>query len=587
MPERCYLRLDTAMVSIAVKGMAKKFYPHTVNSFSGGLFLDSVPEVVSCDADTSRPLMVPEETAITINAVANDNGTPVGIHVRGAKQSVNEIRPYILDVSVNFRSRIGVALVDVECGAERFTIAFDVCPTKIGYDDEYYALVKDLQTLSRGLVFDWLRSSSFAGSRSGNESSGDIEFLAALDANINRLSSSLALIEKSPSRTIQRKQTYSRIEKITNPSQSVIRSIAQGRGTGAIISLGNGLHVHEQIPSVTATVGFDTPANRWLKQRLNLIRTRLSCILRTNQGGNADTLYGDGTSERLRSLYAELTSMASKDFLKEVRPAKGFAQPGMEVMGRAGYRIAADIFDELDKAFVIADGVQLINSRLIAELYEEWCYLKVALLVSDLTKGALDPRDAVQVTSGSLRIRFAKNEPSRISIVAGDDGRYQVAYNKEYHTLTGVQKPDIIIEVNRGLRPGTIIVLDAKYRLTDRDTYGRKIPPQPPVDAINALHRYRDAIYLNEKNRKIRPVVKGAILYPPSIDCDYGHLPYWSSIGQVGIGAIPLLPGNDEYLRDFLASVLAADDVDLYKPGPSFEPYETLLRHRGKANPAI
>ena len=355
----------------------------------------------------------------------------------------------------------------------------------------------------------------------------------------------------------------------------------QGRGAGSIHSLGNGLHVHEQIPSITATVGFDTPANRWLKQRLNLTRVRLSRILRANQGRNADSLFGDGMAERLRFLYTELTSMASKDFLKGVRSTEGRAQPGMEVMSRVGYRTAADIFDELDRAFVIADGIQLINSRLISELYEEWCYLKVALLVSDLTAGVLNPRDAIQVTNGSLRIRFAKNEPSRISISAGDAGRYQVAYNKEYRTLTGVQKPDIIIEVNHGLQPSTILVLDAKYRLTDRDTYGREIPPQPPVDAINALHRYRDAIYLNEKDRKIRPVVKGVILYPPPIDYDYGHLPYWSSIDQVGIGAIPLLPGNDEYLKDFLASALLDDDVDFYKPGPSFEPYETILRHGG------
>lgn len=582
MPEHCYLRLDTAMVSIVVKGAAKKFYPHTVNSFSGGLFLDAVPEVMRCDAaDVSRPIMVPEETAITINAVANDNKIPVMIHARGVKQSANVIRPYILDVTVNFRSRIGIALIDVECGSERFTIVLDVCPTKISYDDEYYALVNDLQLLSRDLVFDWLKSSSFAGSRSGIEPIGDTEFLTALDDNIKRLSSSLALIEKSPSRTIQRKQTYSRVEKIANPSQSVIRSIVQGRGAGSIHSLGNGLHVHEQIPSITATVGFDTPANRWLKQRLNLTRVRLSRILRANQGRNADSLFGDGMAERLRFLYTELTSMASKDFLKGVRSTEGCAQPGMEVMSRVGYRTAADIFDELDRAFVIADGIQLINSRLISELYEEWCYLKVALLVSDLTAGVLNPRDAIQVTNGSLRIRFAKNEPSRISISAGDAGRYQVAYNKEYRTLTGVQKPDIIIEVNRGLQPSTILVLDAKYRLTDRDTYGREIPPQPPVDAINALHRYRDAIYLNEKDRKIRPVVKGVILYPPPIDYDYGHLPYWSSIDQVGIGAIPLLPGNDEYLKDFLASALLDDDVDFYKPGPSFEPYETILRHGG------
>lgn len=44
--------------------------------------------------------------------------------------------------------------------------------------------------------------------------------------------------------------------------------------------------------------------------------------------------------------------------------------------------------------------------------------------------------------------------------------------------------------------------------------------------------------------------------------------------------AIPLLSSKDEHLRSFLAGVLAPAYPDLYKPGPAFEPYESILRQK-------
>lgn len=55
------------------------------------------------------------------------------------------------------------------------------------------------------------------------------------------------------------------------------------------------------------------------------------------------------------------------------------------------------------------------------------------------------------------------------------------------------------------------------------------------------------------------------------------NLPYWESISQVGIGAIPLKPKNDDLLRQYLSHALDVNQLDFYKPGPSFEPYESIL----------
>lgn len=569
-----YLKFTTGSVEVMVKGPGKAFYPHTVNAYQGGLFQNGIPEGFDSTADARHPAPVPEQTDITINVMAHDSRSHVDIDVRNTKQNDNRLTGSIISTVVNFRSRIGVAIIDIFCDNEQFTFTMDVCPTKIGYDDEYYELLNDLQSISRELAFDWLRSSSLAGSRDDTGRSSDIEFLNALDDELKRLKTNLTIIGHSPSRTIIRKDTVTRLDRLGAPTQQIIRTIAQGKGSGPIHDL-NGVHVHERIPATASIIGYDTPANRWLKQQLINTRNRIGNILRNSN----QSLYAEDTNERLRDLYTELTTMLDQPFLHEVKNGKGLVKPNMEVLGRNGYRETARIFNDLDKAFTIAEGIQLVNSRLIAELYEEWCYLKVAMLVSHITNGAIDPRQSIDVTNGNLRIRFSKNGRSRISITTNSNGEYSVAYNKEYKTLTGIQKPDIIIEINTGHDNPTILVLDAKYRLTDHDDHDRTITPQPPVDAINALHRYRDAIYIDiqRKNMRIRPVVKCVILYPPAPQQDMNDLPYWDSIDQLGIGAIPLKPKNDGLLRQYLSNALDVNRPDFYKPGPSFEPYESIL----------
>lgn len=580
-PVREYLRLSTDLVTVVVKAEDRRFFPHTVNAYAGGLLMGPTPSGMKTAVDVSHPAPIPEETDITINVMANDGHTPVSVDVRGSTQKDNLIRPDVLDVTVNFRDRVGIVRVEVSCGHERFVLVLDVCPRKMGYDTDYYAMVEDLQSMSRALAYDWLRSSSFAGGRGGDAPASDIEFLSALDGELAHLSACLRTIATSPSRTIRRRPVTNRVDRITRVSDSLTRSLSRGQGSGRMLRLhGSGLHVHERVPVEGTVVSYDTPANRWLRQRLETIRNRVSRILRSESGTSTNSLYGDATVDRLKSLYMSLTIMLDQPFLRSIETPRGRSEPTMEVFGRAGYRAAAEVLERIENAFLVSEGIQLINSRPISELYEEWCYLKVATMVGELTEGAVDPREAVEVANDRLRIRFRRSRSSRIEIRSNRGDRYHVAYNMAYPTITGVQKPDIIIEIDRGHRPRTILVLDAKYRLIDKDRYGNAIRPQPPVDAINALHRYRDAIYVTMSGRKVRPVVKGVILYPPPDPVAPDNPPYWDSIAQVGIGAIPLLPGEDSRLREFLSNALNPDSPDIYKPGPSFEPYETMLTRR-------
>ena len=108
--------------------------------------------------------------------------------------------------------------------------------------------------------------------------------------------------------------------------------------------------------------------------------------------------------------------------------------------------------------------------------------------------------------------------------------------DQHIRTLTTEQRPDIILNIHHDNTMLTYLY-DAKYRvwsdtklereadnilLLDKDdewTANFEGADVPPADAINQMHRYRDAIYYSlpgDSRPDSKEVIGGYILFPPS-----------------------------------------------------------------------
>jgi hypothetical protein len=116
-----------------------------------------------------------------------------------------------------------------------------------------------------------------------------------------------------------------------------------------------------------------------------------------------------------------------------------------------------------------------------------------------------------------------------------------------------VQIPDLLVTVRVPGRPERRVVLDAKYRLDEATS--RRTVPAPPGDALGALHRYRDAIVGPEGQRGVVDVA--AALYPARAGADFETSRLWTSLGEIGVGAIPFLPGETGWLDRFARRVVS------------------------------
>jgi hypothetical protein len=180
---------------------------------------------------------------------------------------------------------------------------------------------------------------------------------------------------------------------------------------------------------------------------------------------------------------------------------------------------------------------------------------------------------SVQITTG-LRVSLQEGDDSQIVFAQGDR-RIAVSFNPQLRSadMLSMQKPDILISLREPHWPTLELVIDAKYRV-DADADGERSPPPTTIDA---LHRYRDAIlearFDNEAEDDARPsdnramiidagdgrshrsVVHSIALFPARVEpTAYRAHRLWRSIERIGIGAIPLLPGQTELLRDWLVA---------------------------------
>lgn len=128
------------------------------------------------------------------------------------------------------------------------------------------------------------------------------------------------------------------------------------------------------------------------------------------------------------------------------------------------------------------------------------------------------------------------------------------------HTATTEQRPDIVLNIEK--KDGNQILLtylyDAKYRVVSDSQLDKNVEQAdldemkelhggdyPPSDAINQMHRYRDAIYYgsDRKEQSSKEIIGGYILFPGRGDSETIAKRYYSSsVDSVNIGAFPLLP---------------------------------------------
>lgn len=475
-------------------------------------------------------------------------------------------RRHILAGVVNYRNEIGRSEIQIiyKVGKETrtFRFGFEVLSTKLDYHEHWRVIVEDIEREYRMLSLDYMRRTFHDFSPDQNGEHPDIVWWSVFEGEQQKFIKACKSIIDRPRHRLHGEEVYLRADKLKQTSHNIENRLAEHRREPAYL-----YRMEQQVQSN------DTQENRFLKfalhqisKRYEKLRQRIEAVRTASDTMKAAML---ATSETLKRLQHH-------PFFRTIGRFKGMSQESMVLQKATGYSLVYRTWNLLRRAYSLNDGLYRLQTKDIATLYEIWCFIEVSHIVKEqlhLEDEDVEHRNRMEM-NGIFSWELGKGEHSRILFRKDGIELAELVYNpknadkendnvgmKNLVVPTVPQKPDIVLQLTKNdLQQGMKMtyLFDAKYRIDGRDN-GVDTPPE---DAINQMHRYRDAIYYKDydANALKKEVIGGYILFPGDDDPDgVAVSKFYKTIKEVNIGAFPLRPKdaeNRKLLENFIEELI-------------------------------
>ena len=475
-------------------------------------------------------------------------------------------RSHILAGFINYKNEIGrskiqiIYKVDKETRAFRF--GFEVLSTKLDYHEHWRTIVEDIEREYRMLSLDYMRRTFHGFSPDQNGEHPDIVWWSVFEGEQQKFIKACKSIIDRPRHRLHGEEVYLRADKLKQTPHNIENRLAEHRKEPAYL-----YRVEQHILSN------DTQENRFLKFALHQISKRYEDLRQRIEA--VKTVSGTMKSAMLATSET-LKRLQHHPFFRTIGRFKGISQESMVLQKATGYSQVYRTWNLLRRAYSLNDGLYRLQTKDIATLYEIWCFIEVSHIVKaqlNLDDEDVEHRNRMEL-NGIFSWELGKGEHSRILFRKDGVELAELVYNpknadkengnvgmKDLVVPTVPQKPDIVLQLTKNdLQQGMKMtyLFDAKYRIDGKDK-GVDVPPE---DAINQMHRYRDAIYYKDydANALKKEVIGGYILFHGDGEPnDVAVSKFYKTIKEVNIGAFPLRPKdveNRKLLENFIDELI-------------------------------
>lgn len=475
-------------------------------------------------------------------------------------------RRHILAGFINYKNEIGRSEIQIIYKVDKetrtFRFGFEVLSTKLDYHEHWRAIVEDIEREYRMLSLDYMRRTFHGFSPDQNGEHPDIVWWSVFEGEQQKFIKACKSIIDRPRHRLHGEEVYLRADKLKQTPHYIENKLAEHRKEPAYI-----YRVEQHILSN------DTQENRFLKFALHQISKRYEHL---RQRIEAVKTASDTMKAAMHATSESLKRLQHHPFFRTIGRFKGINQESMVLQKATGYSQVYRTWNLLRRAYSLNDGLYRLQTKDIATLYEIWCFIEVSHIVKEqlhLENEEVEHRNRMEM-NGIFSWELGKGEHSRILFRKDGVELAELVYNpknadkendnvgmKDLVVPTVPQKPDIVLQLTKNdLQQGMKMtyLFDAKYRIDGKDK-GVDVPPE---DAINQMHRYRDAIYYKDydANALKKEVIGGYILFPGDGEPnDVAVSKFYKTIKEVNIGAFPLRPKdveNRKLLENFIDELI-------------------------------
>ena len=448
------------------------------------------------------------------------------------------------------------------------TFSFRVVSPKLDTKDDYNHILAEINAQYNEIIYQYL-TLVMQNLQRGGRSNNDVVWLSIFRQIAKDYEKWVRFIVNKPHLRQTTQVHFSRADRIKRWSPQMAERYAQ---IEAEQRLEREYFRHEEIIHT-----HNTRENRFVKFTIDRIGKRLASIVATIKAKDRGEVDETELAE-LDGCVNSLRRLAHSPLLRNLK-GEPLRSESIVIQKRNGYAQVYKYWLLLQKGIELFEGSNTIGVRPIWELYELWCFLKMRQMVANIL--GLDFANPEEINENPMPMvkPFEDNNQEHTVFYHCANGsqvrlHYQHTYSRqtgEVHTATTENRPDIVLTVVKPDGFELTYLIYAKYRLLDDDKLNReeyteaKGTDTPPSDAINQMHRYRDAIYYgsDKYSHTAKEIIGGYILFPGRGENENVKNRYfYKSIETVNIGAFPLLPNASDpqnegsLLYEFLKKIL-------------------------------
>lgn len=482
--------------------------------------------------------------------------------------------------------RLGFEYQDKDGKLQEGWFSFHVVSPKLDVKKDYHSILHAVNAEFEGLIFRYC-SLTMQQLREGHHRPLEV-WMQVFESVVSNYLKNVDRIIKNPHSKVRTQVLHAHADRIKRWTPAMEEEYAEKKAAEKLDEHYFRYSVYDK------TV--NSMENRFVKYTLQQIGKQLENVFSTVLNRPL-TEISQSYIDRWKKYQSTIQKYLKHPFFDAVGKFEGMRQESLVLQGRMGYQQVYKNWLKLRKGIDFYQGTTNIGTLQIWEIYELWCFIKVKQMILRILQ--LDPQSPlITEPHGSLvhyqrSLSGNKSADYRVviqyptiddTLVANEEDaafaeqlakhqgdvisiHYQHTFSRvreddfDVRTMTTEQRPDIIVNIKKANGEVLTYLYDAKYRVWsdsnldktedwyERDNEAMELlqgADYPPADAINQMHRYRDAIYygLSDAERpKSKEVIGGYVLFPGRGDQESIENRFYSkSIQQVNIGAFPLLP---------------------------------------------
>ncbi|PDZ11328.1 restriction endonuclease [Bacillus pseudomycoides] len=477
----------------------------------------------------------------------------------------------VLMGNLSFPNEVGYTTFEIRDDKKSLlTVTLEIFPSKLDYKDDYRALLEEVNDEIYNLAFHLLKRTYLGASTIYATNPSKSEFYHILNDSFHRFMKAISHIKRQPHHALTTRHQLvqgEKIRRLDSVGMNYLRKrphLFQEVGRNMLPS--KGITAYKE-------VSYDTLENRFVKWMVQRVIHKIEDLLKSleKDSGFKSLPIDDDLIQNVRKMKSRMKNELNDPFWNGIGKLDRSVF-SLVIQMAAGYRDAYQIFLMLSRGLTLRGQIFKMSVKDVARLYEYWTYLKLGQILSK--KYETVNQDIIKVRQDGLYVTLDESKTAKRTFRHPETDEVIELYfqkrNKALPTVT--QKPDTMLAIEKkGKNYQYQYIFDAKYRIDfakNGSHYKRQYgTPGPMEEDINTMHRYRDALVVDQGGPFERTAYGAYVLFPWNQEEEYEHHPFYKSIEKVNIGGFPFLPNATRLVEQFLDHLIEKSPEEIIREG--------------------